>query len=291
MVGPEDDRARIALIRALGGELADRYIGECLLPPLRALTNAESSTKRAVRDALSRGYPGLRAVLGLYAFSRRGKEKVQLSELALTSLSRVTSDSDFLEFLTRADATPLLDEYEASCEEHGRRTALNPYGEVVAGLAELAQEAFFDCGAESIPVWIEECVRTTSRVEQVFVRLVSVRGIGPKVASLLLRDIVYLFDLEERIDPVDRLYVQPIDKWIRLLAPRIICEPDVDLMADWVLAGKFSKYCRRAGVSPARANMGSSYLGFKLARAPENLDRQIAQIVGKVSPLPSADVR
>jgi hypothetical protein len=100
---------------------------------------------------------------------------------------------------------------------------------------------------------------------------VDIRGVGPKTTSTFLRDVALLYGLEDQIDHIDRLYLQPVDRWTRLLAEMIVAELDEEHVADWIIAGKLAKYTRRAGVSGVRFNMGTSYFGTRRVFSPERL--------------------
>ncbi|MFQ3678558.1 MAG: hypothetical protein SNJ74_11515 [Fimbriimonadaceae bacterium] len=267
------------LMNEMATVYATRCLDEMLLPTLGRTSGSRLLTVPAVQSALLDAYSCLETVYGRYAFARRGKERTELAAIAVEALRRTTSRDDFGQFLSLPDAGPLWDSFVAICREHGKKPMEQLNIGVVAGMAELVQELHQTRGSGSIVRWIVESVEESGRVEEIFVRITDVRGIGPKVASLLLRDTVLLFDLERRLHPLDRLYVQPIDKWLRLIAPHVVNEPNVDTMADWVLAGKLAKYCRKAGVSGVRFNLGASYFGSRDIRQPEHVARKIAAIV------------
>jgi hypothetical protein len=126
-------------------------------------------------------------------------------------------------------------------------------------------------------------VHHTDRIEPQFLRLVDIRNVGPKLSSLLMRDVTFLYGLEDQIDPVDRLYVQPIDKWIRLIAPYVCDDPGIEDAADWVLAGKISKYTRRAGVSGVRFNMGATFFGAREVRSMEEFPYAIEEMTAHLA--------
>lgn len=51
------------------------------------------------------------------------------------------------------------------------------------------------------------------RVKEAWERLTSIHGIGSKIASLFLRDVVVWFGLAP--NTADRWYMQPVDVWVR----------------------------------------------------------------------------
>lgn len=282
----------IALYDAMSGSRADAYLSEILVPSLSRAGHCNSDAA-SVREHLMTAYGCLELVFGHYAFARRGKDRYELSEIALEALHETSSPDEFGQFLALEHAESLWDAFVEVCRERNRKPMEQLNSGVVAGMAELAQEIYQLDGTGSIAQWVVKGVHQTGRIEPQFLRMVDVRGIGPKISSLFLRDIVVFFGLEELIDPVDRLYVQPIDKWMRAIAPYVIDEPNADDLADWILAGKLSKYARRAGVSGTRFNMGVTWFGMREVRAPEFFDSAVRQLAkAELSPrTPTAELR
>lgn len=275
---PEMRPESIALFRAMSGPKAEHYLGEILVPSLCRACHAQHSIESLI-ERLQDPYHCLEAVFAHYAFARRGKDRLELSEIAIAALHRTTRGDQIGDFLALEDAESLWESFVDVCRERGRKPMEQLNIGVIAGMAELAQEIYRLDGSGSIAGWIVKGVEQTGRIEPQFLRMVDVRGIGPKITSLFLRDIILLFNLESAIDHSDRLYVQPIDKWIRAIAPYVIDEPNADNLADWILAGKLSKYARKAGVSGVRFNMGTTWFGMREIRAPEFFESGIRQIV------------
>jgi hypothetical protein len=270
------DESRAAM-RAMAGELGDRYVSEILLPGIRRATGKAIATTEDARLAFADPYLCLRALYGHYAFSRRGKERLELADIALEALER-TAQPNFETFVEQHSAETLWAEYLVVCEERGRKPLEQQNLGVIAGLGELAQEVYGLDGIGSIAEWVIAGVAQTKRIEPRFLRMVDVRGIGPKLASLFMRDVVFLYGLEDELDPVDRLYVQPVDKWLRQIAPLIAEEVDEEA-ADWILAGKLAKYTRKGGVSGIRFNMGVTYFGMKLSRDKESFAEAVMSLI------------
>ena len=276
----------------MSGERADYYVGEMLVPALARACRSHHEIE-SICNRLMGPYRCLEAVYSHYAFARRGRDRFELSEIAVEALHRTSSEDDFGQFLGLSNAETLWGAFVAVCQEKGRKPMEQLNGGVVAGMAELAQEVYQIDGAGSIAAWVQKGVLQTGRIEPQFLRMVDVRGIGPKITSLFLRDLVFLFQLEEEIDHADRLYVQPIDKWIRMIAPYVIDEPNADDLADWILAGKLSKYARRAEVSGIGFNMGTTWFGMREVRAPEFFDSAVRHVVREQlsAPTPIAELR
>lgn len=84
-------------------------------------------------------------------------------------------------------------------------------------------------------------------------------SIGPKIASLILRDVVYIYELENYLDKEDYYFLQPIDTWVHNLSKSI------DLVdRDKIYRGEakdITDKCFGLGVNPIHYNQGAWYIG------------------------------
>lgn len=252
----------------MAGERAERYISEVWLPALHNASRAEKLTHDDIRDAFSNPYKCIHAFYDNYAFARRGKDRDDLSQMAVQALRRTVSEDTIQDLLEQEDGTAVWESFCRICEERKRKNSEQLNRGLIAGIVELAQEVYRMNPADSIADWVVEGIAQTDRIEQQFLRIVDIRGVGPKTTSTFLRDVVYLYDLEDALDNADRLYIQPIDRWIRLISRHVIPDIDHDRAVDWVIAGKLAKYTRKAGVSGIRFNLGCSFFGAREVREP-----------------------
>lgn len=274
----ELDRRTRSILRALGGTYAEGFVARELLPCLAEGIGLHRADLPSVRAALACPYRGLKAFYSHYAFLRRGRDRFDLARAASLSLDRVAREGTFEALLGESDAMSLWDEFDAICRERGIKNHEQLNRGLVAGIAELAQDVYRNDGVGSIVGWVTAMVARTDRIEPVFQRIVAVRGVGPKATSTFLRDVVFLFGLEDVLDPADQIFVQPIDKWLRLIAELAIPELSHRDAPDWIIAGKVAKYARRAGVSGLRVNMGASYFGLREARDPARLAARLEEL-------------
>lgn len=104
------------------------------------------------------------------------------------------------------------------------------------------------------------------KVTDVFEDLKNIYGIGDKLASLYLRDIVFIYTLPKYIKKEYYIYLQPVDTWVKQVANALwIIEPDDN--DNEVVSNKIIKECLRLKVSPLLFNAGAWYCGkhsFKL---------------------------
>lgn len=273
-IEPLDPRV-VLLYRTIAGDFADRYLEEFLASHLRKVMKVESTQLDDLQTALEDPYLCLRAFYGHYAFARRGKDRDDLAAAALAALDEIKGDAPFSEVLAQKDGVAVWEAFERHCATKKRKANEAQNRGMMQGMLELAQEIYALDNVGSIATWVCEAVEQTRHLETPFLRIVDIRGVGPKSTSTFLRDIVYLYDVEANVDPADKIYVQPIDRWIRAITKYAVPEPDMSEAADWIVAGKISKYARRSRVSSIRFNMGTTYFGQRVVRDPERFDSEL----------------
>jgi hypothetical protein len=262
------------VVREISERYGPLYAQELLLPRLLQHLPASERSEEAARAMLCDPIGCLRGIFSEYAFARRGKERHDLASMAVEALKRTVAVTDILR---EDDAVILWRAFEEVCLERGRKPMEQLNRGVVQGLAELAQEISAHGVSGSIALWIVDAARNNGRIENQFMRMVDVRGVGPKLSSLILRDVVYLFNLEDRIEPMDRLYFQPVDRWSRVIAEFVV--EDYDDPADWILAGKLSKIARKSGTKGCMFNMGVTYYGTRVVHTPDEFASGLVAMV------------
>lgn len=267
-------------------EYADRYIQDFMQPHLATAFGVDASQIVALRGSFVDPRLCLSAFFCHYAFARRGKDREALSSLAMEALKRTCSNISFEEVLKEPDGSRLWDAFVAACADKRYKNNEPQNRGIIQGMLELSQEIYELDGVGSIAGWIVNGVQQNGHVEPQFLRIVDIRGVGPKCTSTFMRDIVYLFGLEDKVEPKDKLYIQPVDRWLRLMARLLVDEPGMDSAADWVIAGKISRYTRLARVSSIRFNMGTTYFGNKVVRDVDRFDKCVTELL--VAPPESA---
>jgi hypothetical protein len=249
-----------SLVKVLSGEPAERFKQEVLCPGLtgkHASWNQQDAISKLADPVLC-----LNDIFHRYAFSRRGKERRALSECACSAVEHTTAG---LHDLTDLSAGDIWDAFENECQKVLRKPQPDLNQGVISGLVELSIGIYRECG-KSLADFAAHRAESTGRVEETFFSIVELRGVGPKVASTMLRDWIFIFELEDQIVNRDGIYLQPIDRWMRIAAPCILEEPNAGEFPDWILAGKIGKAARQAGASGIRLNMGVSWLGREAAK-------------------------
>ncbi len=270
------------ILNRLAGEKAERFQREVLYPQLTRTMRIPGSSPQEVREALADAYYAFRAMLGYYAFAKRGNDRVEYSAFALQALERALKGKreNFSALLASGTAREQLWEaFVQVCQEHQRKVNEQLNRGLIEGLAEFATRIYNEDEIGNIWTTIHQAIVRSGRVEPIYQQITEIRGIGPKVGSLLLRDMVALYELDAQIDPADYHYLQPVDTWIRRIGPMLTDELNND-SADWIIAGKLSKLCRRNRVSGVRFNQGVQYLAIVEVRKLELLKdylRKLAQ--------------
>lgn len=286
----ELDPKSVAIFRAIAGPVAEKAIQQGLLPHLQAGLKATSASLPHLREAFESPLACLQVFYTQYAFAKRGREREELSRAALSALRKLGPDAEFSKVLAETDGERFWNAFCQVAEERKLRNSEALNLGLILGMLELAQEIYRLDGIGSIAGWVIKGVLTTQRIEPQFERIVDIRGVGPKTTSTLLRDLVLVFGVEDQLDNVDRLYVQPVDKWIREFAEYLVPELREERSVDWVVAGKVSKYARHAGVSGIRFNLGATYFGIREVFDPSRLEPAIKSLLRSLeSDRPDAD--
>lgn len=106
-----------------------------------------------------------------------------------------------------------------------------------------------------------------------FYELQTIISIGPKIASLYLRDLVWMYSLERLISKDDLVYLQPIDTWVRKVAFKTGIIDDIKL-SDTQVRQKIVEACQNLDISTIKFNQGAWYVGYyAFDIVLENLDK------------------
>ncbi|MCS7272547.1 MAG: hypothetical protein NZ550_00170 [Fimbriimonadales bacterium] len=276
------------ILRRLADEKAERFQREVLFPQMARAMRLPSSDGKAVREALADPYYAFRVMLGYYAFAKRGNDRVEYSNFALQALERVLkgNKANFGAFLASGDApAQLWNAFVEVCQQNQRKVNEQLNRGLIEGLAAYAARVYAEDEIGNIWMDIQQAIVKSGRVEPIYQKITEIRGIGPKVGSLVLRDMVAMYDLERSIEPSDYHYLQPVDTWIRRIGP-MLTDEITEETADWVIAGKLSKLCRRHQVSGVRFNQGVQYLAIVELRDLERLKpylRSLAQSASRTT--------
>jgi len=97
------------------------------------------------------------------------------------------------------------------------------------------------------------------RIAEAYQQLDGIWSIGSKIASLILRDIVYIYELENVLETRDYYYLQPVDTWVHQISRQIGIVEKEEIYNDESL--DIVDRCNEFGVNPIHYNQGAWYLG------------------------------
>lgn len=206
-----------------------------------------------------------------YPFARAGGEQAGYAGIAHEAFESIR------ESFHKPDFPDLLwKQFKRKCQaaEVGINERINR--NLLKNLASFAQKK------GNLFKWIKMEVENSGRVEQVFLQLINNGGMGKKTAAFFLRDTIWLFDLEEKIVKLDKLYIQPIDTWVRGIS-KLLWE-DFDHLRrndyiDFIIAKRIAEICEKLGVSGIKFNQGAWYFGSRLVKDRKELKRKLENLL------------
>jgi len=112
----------------------------------------------------------------------------------------------------------------------------------------------------------------SKKIAEAYRNLDEIWSIGPKIASLILRDVVYIYELESYLSEEDYYFLQPIDTWVHNLSRRIKLVNNDKIYRDE--AKDITSKCFEFGVNPIHYNQGVWYVGSNsLKILLQNIDK------------------
>lgn len=112
----------------------------------------------------------------------------------------------------------------------------------------------------------------SKKIAEAYRNLDGIWSIGPKIASLILRDVVYIYELESYLSKEDYYFLQPIDTWVHNLSKRIELVNSDKIYRNE--AKDITDKCFEFGVNPIHYNQGVWYVGSNsLKILLQNIDR------------------
>lgn len=97
---------------------------------------------------------------------------------------------------------------------------------------------------------------------KIYSELNNIFAIGPKLASLYLRDICFIYKIEP-LDKEQLLYLQPVDTWVRQVAIELGIPGCTDETNTKEVVTPIVDFCVKNHISPLLFNAGAWYVGAK----------------------------
>jgi len=112
----------------------------------------------------------------------------------------------------------------------------------------------------------------SKKIAEAYRNLDGIWSIGPKIASLILRDVVYIYELEGYLSEEDYYFLQPIDTWVHNLSKKIGLVNNDKIYRDE--AKDITDKCFKFEVNPIHYNQGVWYVGSNsLKILLQNIDK------------------
>ena len=224
--------------------------------------------REAVRTSLSDPIHALGVIYGYFLFARAGGETAGYDKVALAALETTLKRGGGL-FDTNLPSERIWDEFVVECgkKNMGVNEKLNK--PAIVGVLDLAKE--LTTSGNNIVSWIASKATGDGNLRDCHFRLFAIGGVGPKLASFLIRDIIAIHGLEDRVDIESSPFLQPVDRWV-FRASADLFYPDANFLLKDGLSEKILAFpthmaqtivsgCKKFNVSPIKYNQGAYYFG------------------------------
>lgn len=265
------------LLKALAENYADKYITEFLFPQFERKTGIEIASRQELRKLLNDTKLSLKCLVAYYIVSRKSSDKKTFGNILLESIDKTLFEEG--DWISSENSQKFLNTVREFAQAHKQLRIFHAIKPLLDGLIYLISDIYENCGHGNVFLWIKSEVEETNSLEYVYHRLTSIKALGPKTASLILRDTAYIYELENELEFSDRIYLQPITSTLRVVARYAICEAQEKELADWILAGKIAKAARMCNLSGVRVNMGCNYIGLKSMQESTRVEALINSII------------
>lgn len=265
------------LLKALEGTCADKYISECLFPQFQGKVGASITSHQLLQEFLKDTKLSLKCLVAYYIVSRKSSHKKIFSHILLEAIDKTLFEES--DWISSENSQKFLNTVRDLSQAHNQLRVFGAINPLLDGLIYLVSDIYENYGHGNVFLWIKSEVEETSSLEYAYHRLTSIKALGPKTASLILRDAAYIYDLENKLEFSDRIFLQPITSTLRIIASHAICEAQEKDFADWILAGKIAKAARMCDLSGVRINMGCNYIGLKAIKESARVETIINSII------------
>ena len=200
------------------------------------------------------------------ATARAGGEQAGYGEIICRAIDRTSAKYGFEKLLNKRNVyTIVYSTFLEICREESKKPNEKINRKLIIDLLTYAREA----KDNNLFLWLEKCIQVNG-IESTYLELLKIHGVGKKLASFILRDTVWLLNLERDVLPQDLIYLQPIDVWIK----RISFELWKDFQAfQWevfknkvdelIIAKRIVEKCMKLHISTIKFNQGAWYFGSK----------------------------
>lgn len=207
-----------------------------------------------------------------YAYERKGAPKAY-PEIAVEIIDLYFKDK----IKNNDDATKYL---EKRCEEKG--IGPNRTNNIFYGGGKITILDFMDkINRISIEEWAKKCIEQEG-ISNTHREMCKIRGIGTKIASFYIRDIVYKYSLENNAKNAEKRLLHPIDIWVRRSGKILLNDSGkTDSAIQKFLVG----FAEEGGITNTELNAGLWVLGARICKDKRRLESVIinTNIIKKMS--------
>lgn len=106
----------------------------------------------------------------------------------------------------------------------------------------------------------------SNKVDELYFSLQTIKGVGPKIASFILRDFAVIYDLDHGLSKEFQIFLQPIDIWVKKVGI-LLGLYESTIKSEEIIKYKIVDFCFENNLSPnklspARFNQGMWYFGY-----------------------------
>jgi len=222
-------------------------------------------------------WESLAIFLGSYAFERQGR-RPDYSDAAVDAL--LACERNNQGNLNQGVCTEIWQDFSMRLNQQGlnRRNnplypTTNPNNIANLGNKPCVIEVVVNRGMSANGLTLTTYLRNriqNSGIRDAFELLRSIRGVGPKVASLYLRDLAVIMDIHLANDPNNRFLLQPIDRWVERTVVALSNQHlNRRQAAEWIVDNSNQ---------PELVNMGIWYFGSQIAKSAYKLNSVLLNI-------------
>ncbi|MEM2080422.1 MAG: hypothetical protein QXI02_06890 [Candidatus Caldarchaeum sp.] len=194
-----------------------------------------------------------------HSFARAGAERARYGEKAANALENVSKQKGYPNLMKRRDASEIVwNEFEALCKADNKEPYSDMNRGVIEGIISLVQQS------EDFNPFKHLSNMLPDKVLDAYTEIMKIKGIGKKIAAMLLRDMVTILGIDDKSLPLhNQVFLQPIDRWVKEISLVVFFDgwkpTDVKKVTkhDWLIASVIVERCLNHGYSPSRFNQGA----------------------------------
>lgn len=218
---------------------------------------------------------GTKFVMGA-GTARAGGEQAGYGKMFCNALDKCSDDFGGFEKLIKETDSPQIvySEFLKICKQQSKK----PNKKINEGLITDFLKCVQNIPSNNLFLWLKESIRDNG-IESTYIKLLKIHGIGKKITSLILRDVVWLLDLG-KISSEDQIYLQPIDTWLKQISFKLW----IDLhnkVDEFVIAKRIVDKCSEIDISSISFNQGAWYFGSNEVKDKKLLEKCMNDLISE----------